>query len=147
MGTARTAAEQVAELLKQIQEKVVQSEDSAADTGRDGDPGRSHGADRHDHLDRASAQYNGINLVSAAATDQTVTVAINRDAAGALTTETLTSIAQDLETLGAALTIAQATPDDIDTLIDSANTAAAAFGAAQTRIEAQNEFLASRPTR
>ena len=39
------------------------------------------------------------------------------------------------------MTVGTATPNDIDTLIDTANTAAAAFGAAQARIDAQNEFL------
>ena len=57
----------------------------------------------------------------------------------------MTVTAQDLETLGAALTLADdgSQLDDIDTLLDDANTAAAAFGAAQTRIEAQSNMLAS----
>ena len=37
--------------------------------------------------------------------------------------------------------------DTVDTQLDTANTAAATFGAAQARIEAQNDFLASRRTR
>ena len=59
--------------------------------------------------------------------------------------EKLTITAQDLETLGAALTLTDDADDNldaVDTLLDSANTAAAAFGAAQTRIDAQNDFLA-----
>ena len=55
---------------------------------------------------------------------------------------TFSVAAANLETLGAAITVsATSDPDAIDTLIDTANTAAAAFGAAQTRIEAQNDFL------
>ena len=61
------------------------------------------------------------------------------------TAEKLTIAAQDLETLGAALTLTDDADDNldaVDTLLDSANTAAAAFGAAQVRIDAQNDFLA-----
>ncbi len=142
VGTARTAAEQVADLLKQIQEKVVQAEDYAAGSAEETAVQNEVTALTDTITSIAlSAQYNGINLVSTASTDQTVTVAVNRSAAGALTTETFDVVAQDLETLGAALVIGTATPDDIDTLIDSANAAAAAFGAAQVRIDAQNEFL------
>ena len=53
----------------------------------------------------------------------------------------MTVAAQDLEVLGAALAVGTDTLDDIDTLLDTANAAAAAFGAAQARIEAQGEFL------
>ncbi len=142
VGTARTAAEQVADLLKQIQEKVVQSEDYAAGSAEETAIQNEVTALTDTITSIAlSAQYNGVNLVSTASTDQTVTVAINRDTAGALTTETFDVVAQDLEALGTALVIGTATPDDIDTLIDDANAAAAAFGAAQTRIDAQNEFL------
>lgn len=139
VGVARTAAETIAAKLKEIQQKIVQSQNPDADQTK-------LQADVTALTDTItsiaqSAQYNGINLVSTAATSQTITVSIMRDNAGALTTGTFAVANQDLETLGAALTVGTATPDDIDTLIDSANTAAAAFGAAQTRIDAQNEFL------
>ena len=51
VGVARTAAEQVSGILKQIQEKVVQAENPDADARQA--PGRGRRADRHDHLDRA----------------------------------------------------------------------------------------------
>ena len=54
----------------------------------------------------------------------------------------MTIAAVDLEALGAALVVGTATPDDVDTDLQAAIDAAAAFGAAQVRIEAQNEFLA-----
>lgn len=139
VGVARTAAEQISGILKDIQTKVVQSQNPDADqTKLQADV---------DALTETivsiaqSAQYNGINLVSAAGTDQTITVSIMRDAAGALTTGTFDVAAEDLEALGAALVMGTAAPDDIDTLIDTANAAAAAFGAAQARIDAQNAFL------
>ena len=139
VGVARSAAEQVGDILKQIQEKVIQALQPDADT----DKLQADVTALTDTITSiaTAAQYNGINLVSAAATDQTVVVSIVRDAAGDLTTEDLTVAAGDLETLGAALVIGTATPDDIDTLLDSANEYAAAFGAAQARIEAQNSFL------
>ena len=46
-----------------------------------------------------------------------------------------------LVVLGAALTVGTDTLDTVDALLDDANAAAAAFGAAQARIEAQGEFL------
>jgi flagellin len=139
VGVARTAAEQVSGILKQIQEKVVQAENPDADTVKI--QAEVTALTETIVSIAQSAQYNGINLVENGAGNQTITVSINRDAAGALTLGTFDVTAQDLETLGAALVVGTATPDDIDTLIDSANTAAAAFGAAQARIDAQNEFL------
>jgi flagellin len=144
VGTARTAAEQVSAILTQIQEKVVQAD--GADT--------ESLAKLQDEVTAltdtivsiaTSAQYNGINLVSAAATDQDVMVSVTRAADGTVAAEKMTVTAQDLETLGAALTLtndADGNLDAVDTLIDTANEAAAAFGAAQARIEAQGEFLA-----
>ena len=139
VGTARVAAEQVSDILKQIQEKVVQAENPDADVTKI----QAEVTALTDTIVSIaeSAQYNGINLVEAGAGAQAITVSINRSAAGVLTTGTFSVAAQDLEALGAALVVGTATPNDIDTLIDSANTAAAAFGAAQARIDAQNEFL------
>jgi len=144
VGVARTASEQVASILKQIQEKVVQAD------GADTDSLAKLQAEVDALTDTivsiaTSAQYNGINLVSAAGADKDVMVSVIRDDAGALSAEKLTITAQDLETLGAALTLtddADGNLDAVDTLLDSANTAAAAFGAAQIRIDAQNDFLA-----
>jgi flagellin len=139
VGVARTAAEKISGHLKTIQEKIVQAENPDADVAKI----QAEVTALTDTIVSIaqSAQYNGINLVEAAAGDQTITVSIMRDAAGALTTGTFDVAAVDLEALGAALTVGTATVDDIDTLIDTANSAAAAFGAAQARITAQNDFL------
>ncbi|MDQ1901809.1 flagellin [Paracoccus sp. WLY502] len=139
VSTARDAAEQISEKLKEIQTKIVQAENPDADTAKL----QAEVTALTDTIVSiaTSAQYNGINLTSAAATDQNVTVSIQRDDAGALTAEELTVTAFDLEALGAALTVGTATLDDIDTLLDTANEAAASFGAAQARIEAQAGFL------
>lgn len=143
VGTARTAAEQITDILTQIQEKVVQADGADA----------ASLATLQDDVDvltativsiAQSAQYNGINLVSAAGADQDVMVAVIRDASGAMSKDQVTVAAVDLEALGATVTLdadATANLEAVDTLIDDAKAAAAAFGAAQTRIDAQNEFL------
>src|SRR5690606_24148783 len=138
VGVARDATEQIVENLKLIQEKVVQAQEPGADTVKlDADIEAL--ADTITSI-ADSAQYNGINLVAAAGNDATITVAIQRDAAGELTLETMTVASVALSGLAAAITSAS-TPDAVDTLLDTAIAAAADFGAAQTRIEAQNDFL------
>jgi flagellin len=142
VGTARAAAEQVADILKDIQAKFVQAEDYAA-----GSPELTAIQDEVTALTETivsiatAAQVNGVNLTATGATALDVTVSVVRDNTGAVTAEAVTVAAQDLEVLGAALTVGTDTLDDIDTLLDSANAAAAAFGAAQARIEAQGDFL------
>lgn len=139
VGTARSAAELISGILKEIQTKIVQAENPDADTAKI--QNEVTGLTNTIISIAQSAQYNGVNLVESGAAAQDITVSIMRDSAGALTTGTLSVAAQDLEALGAALTVGTATVEDIDTLIDSANTAASAFGTAQVRIDAQNEFL------
>ena len=145
VGVARTASEQVAGILKQIQEKVVQADgaDTASLTKLQADVLR---ADQHDRLDRpVGAVQRHQPRRAPPRLPRTSWSSVIRDSAGALTTDQLVDAAPDLETLGATLTLtddATANLDAVDTLLDSANTAAAAFGAAQARIEAQNAFLA-----
>ena len=138
VSVARTAAEEIVDNLKMIQEKVVQAQEPGADTAK-------LDADITAYSDTItsiadSAQYNGINLVEAAGADATITVAIARDAAGALTAETMTVTSVAMSGMAGGITSAS-TPDDVDTLIDTAVAAAAAFGAAQIRIDSQNAFL------
>jgi flagellin len=142
VGTARMAAEEVASILKEIQTKFVQAEDYAA-----GSAELTAIQDEVDELTATiisiatSAQVNGVNLTANGAANLDVTVSVIRDATGGLTAEAVTVTAQDLETLGATLAVGTDTLDDVDTLLDTANAAAAAFGAAQARIEAQGAFL------
>lgn len=143
VGTARTASEQVAKILTQIQEKVVQA-DGADDVSLAALQAEVDALTDTIVSIATGAQYNGINLVSAASADQDVMVSVVRAADGSVTAEKMTVTFQDLETLGAALTLTNDADDNldaVDTLIDSANAAAAAFGAAQARIEAQSDFL------
>ena len=142
VGVARSASEQVTDILKQVQEKVIQAQDPSADITK-------LGAEITEMLGTitsisTSAQFNGVNLVSTASTDKTVTVGVKRDAAGALTSETITVAKVDLEAQGAALTAAintEAAIQEIDGRLDIAIAGAAAFGAKQQRVDAQNDFL------
>jgi flagellin len=144
VGAFRKAAEDVAGLLTQIQTKATQAFGADADSLAKLQDEVTALTDSITSI-ATSTQYNGISLVSAAAADRDILVAIVRDDTGALTAATMTVTAQDLEALGAAITLADdgSNLDAIDTLIDDANTAAAAFGAAQARIEAQSNMLAS----
>ncbi len=139
VGVARSAAEQVSDILKEVQEKIVQAQSPDADTTKL--QAEVTALTETIKSIAAAAQYNGINMVKATPASATITVAISRDGAGTLTSESFTVAGVDLDALGAAITVTTATPDAIDTLIDSANAAAASFGAAQNRIEAQNDFL------
>ena len=139
VGTARDAAEQISKKLVEIQKRVVLAQNP------DGDKAKLQEEVTALTQTIASiakgAQYNGINLVKATPDTATLTTSITRDAAGALTAETLDVTGVDLEAVGADIDITTVTLDDNDTLLDTTNAAAASFGAAQTRIEAQANFL------
>jgi flagellin len=153
VGVARTATEQVADLLRQVQEKVVQAQNPEADLVKLHADIVALAETMGSIAD--SAQYNGINLVDGVGGAQTVTVSITRSAAGAVGSQTFSTGASDLATV--ATTIAGLIPDRIagppagighpdaldvvDTQLDTVNTAAATFGAAQIRIDGQAAFL------
>ncbi|HRO11251.1 flagellin [Amaricoccus sp.] len=181
VGTARTAAEQIGDLVKQIQTKVVQAQNPDADLTKLGDD-IAVLADTITSI-AASSQYNGINLVNAAydATDATtiaatsanITVSVTRSAAGAVSAESFRVQWVDLGAAGDSLKVlagltnrdaatgtyadydAETLPTAadlggigtaealayVDSVLDAVNSAAATFGSAQSRIEAQNAFL------
>ena len=144
VGVARTAAEDVAKLVKEIQTIVVQAQNPDADVTKLTADVALRAATITSIA--AAAQYNGINLVNTGSTAETVTVSINRSSGGALTAGTFSTGVADLAAVATAITgiadISLATAlDTVDTQLDAVNTAAATFGAAQARIEAQNAFL------
>lgn len=146
VGVARAASEQIVSLLTEVQELKVQSLEPGADKGK-------LLTDINARLATVAsiatgAQMNGINLVNAAgggAADISVLVGVTRDNAGALTNQTFTVASSNLGALGAALADVAAldakTTNGFDSDIDTAIAAAAAFGAAQARIDAQSEFV------
>jgi flagellin len=137
LGTARVAAEQIGDMLKDIQEKVVQAKNPGADATKLTADIRALSATITSVV--ASAQYNGVNMVNGTATTN-FTVSINRSAGGTLSLGNFAVQAVRMGTLANGITSAS-TVNTVDTAIDIANAAAAKFGAAQTRIDAQNEFL------
>jgi flagellin len=144
IGVARSATEQAADLVRQIQEKMVQASGADADTTAIGNEIAALAATITSIGN--SAQYNGINMTGSSGSAQTITMSVIRDTAGALTVDTFTVAAVDLTTLASSLsglTVdgSSASLDAIDDALDAINTAAAAFGAAQARVEAQMDFL------
>ncbi len=144
VGVARTASEQIADILRQIQEKVVQAQNPDADVAKLTTDVTALAATITSIA--GSAQYNGINLVNTGATAETITVSVTRTAAGVVGSQTFSTGVADLAAVATAITgIADISVvgalDTVDTQLDAANTAAATFGAAQARIDAQNEFL------
>lgn len=143
VGTARTAAEAITTTLSDIQKLVVQANGKDAATI----------ATLQTQVDAKlativstanQAQSNGISLTSSTGAAVDVMVAINRSATGDLTKDSFTVAAVDMTTLGAAVTLSAdstANLQAVDTLIDTAKAAAASFGSAQSRIDAQAAFV------
>lgn len=146
VNTAGKAAETISGYLKEIKGLATQSIQPGADVAKlqaDVDVKLANIVST-----ATAAQYNGINLVKATPDSAEVTTSIIRDGAGALTVGAFTVAGVDLAALGATLSLTTtdaaskgALLNSIDTLLDTANSAAASFGAAQTRIESENTFL------
>jgi flagellin len=131
VGVARAAAEPMVDILKQVQEKVVQSKEPGADQAK-------LGADIDALTETmasiaASAQYNGINLVNN--TDEiNIGLSLTRTGAGAISLEEFGVEGHDLAT-DAAITVTltgDATDtsdmDEVEDALQTAIDAAAAFG-------------------
>ncbi len=144
VGVARSASEQVAGLLTQIQEKAVQAQQPDADTTKIQAEVDALTAAITDVAD--AAQYNGINLVKATAAT-VVTTGVNRSTTGAVTAQTISiaALTTTLDGLGGAAGTYDVTAsgilDTLDTALDDANTAASNYGAIQQRLEVQSEFV------
>lgn len=143
IGVARAAAEQMVDILKGVQEKVLQSKEPGADTAK-----LQADVDEMTATMQSiagSAQFNGINLVNNTDT-QNVVVSLTRASAGSVGLEVFAVAGRDLATDAAAdvtLTGDETTADldAVETQLQAAIDAAAALGSAQTRIEAQDGFL------
>jgi flagellin len=153
VGTARTAAESVSEMLSLAKEYVLGAGDLS-----NGDTRARLMADLDAIGDQitdivASASFNGVNLVNNTLTaDPTIVGSITRTAAGVIGTEEIAVARRDLTGIAAALTgIADGDIDttaEVETLLatidghfETANTAAASFGTVQKQIDIQAEFV------
>lgn len=144
IGVARNAAEQMVDVLKQVQEKVIEGKKPGADLAKLQADVDAMTATMQSI--GASAQVNGINMVNNTDT-QSFSVSLTRVGAGDVGLEVLGVDGVDLVTDAAAdvTLVADATDesdlDAIETQLQAAIDAAAGFGSAQIRIDAQNEFL------
>lgn len=146
VAVASAGAEQITNLLNQMKEKVV------AATGENVDNAKLS-ADVTKMKEQigsiiASSQFNGSNLLNTAGGDITVLSSLNRDSAGAVTAVNITVASVDFEANLDLTTIdvtsaanAEASIDDMETLIQAAVNGAAALGSAGKQIDDQNKFV------
>lgn len=146
VAVATAGAEQIAELLEEMKEKVV------AATGENVDNAKLT-ADVDELKNQitsviAASQFNGANLLNTAGGDITVLSSIDRDASGAVSTSNITVASVDFEaniSLGtidvSSSTAADGSISEIEALIQVAVDGAAELGAAAARIEMQSEFV------
>ena len=145
VGTARTAAESISEMLSLAKEYVLGGGDlSNTDTRTKLLADLASIGDQIDDI-VASASFNGVNLVDGDLATADVVGSITRDTAGAIGTETITVTGVDLSAVGAVLTLADAdlldaaaiaaTLTTIEAELTTVNDAAAAFGTSQKQIE------------
>ncbi len=146
VAVASAGAEQITNLLNDMKQKVV------AATGENVDHAKIT-ADVNELKNQitsviAASQFNGTNLLDTAGGDITVLSSLDRDAGGTVTAANITVASVDFQA-GLDLTTidvssaanADASIDDMETLIQDAVDGAAALGASAKRISDQNEFV------
>ncbi|MEM9550350.1 MAG: flagellin [Pseudomonadota bacterium] len=143
---ALAGAEQITDILTEMKEKVV------AATGENVDNAKLT-ADVNELKNQitsiiSASQFNGANLLNTAGGDITVVSSLDRDAAGAVTAQNITVASVDFEANLDLTTVdvssaaaADASLDDIETLIQTAVDGAAALGASASRIDDQKTFV------
>ena len=160
VGTARTAAETISDMLTTAKQKITGGGDlsSAATRTKLAADLVALGQQINDIV--SSAALNGVNMIGTAGDPPTAVAeasydivgAITRAADGAIGTQTITVATADLSGVGAVLTaLTEADFTDaagistvltsIETQVTTVNNAAAAFGTAQTQIEIQGTFV------
>ncbi len=160
VGTARTAAETISDMLTTAKQKITGGGDlsSAATRTKLAADLVSLGQQINDIV--SSAALNGVNMIGTAGDPPTAVAeasynivgAITRAADGTIGTQTITIATADLSGVGGVLTaLTEADFADaagistvltsIETQVTTVNNAAAAFGTAQTQIEIQSTFV------
>lgn len=148
VAVARTAAESVTDLLKEIKTKIV----SAQEENVDRDKIQADITELANQIESVmnTAQFNGLNLVNGSqAADVSILSSLDRAAGGTVTAEHIEVTPQDLSAVQTAVaaydvtTAAGATTalGDIEAQLTTAIDAAAAFGSVAKRIEIQSEFV------
>jgi flagellin len=151
VGTARTAAESITNLLTEAKERILGGGDlTNSDTREKLIADLTAMGEQIDTI-VASASFNGVNLVDNTDTSEVIS-SLSRSAAGALSVETIEVTGNDLSGIGTVLTgwdetnLADQTAIDatlaaLETQLGLAIDAAAAFGTVQKQIEIQTEFV------
>lgn len=153
VGVARSASEQIVKTLQEVKSLVVTAQGENVDRAKIQTDIDAKTALIQGFVD--AAQFNGLNLIDGSATtDVEVLSSLNRDSSGAVTSANITVSRVDLTTTGtggladlSALDVstssvtAAAALGDIETLLQTAIDAAAAFGSSQASIKSQADFV------
>jgi flagellin len=151
VGTARTAAESISDMLSLAKEAILGAGDlSNTDTRTKLRADLTAiGAQITDIV--ASASFNGVNLVNNTTASVDVVGSIARSTAGVISTEEISVTGVDLTGVAAVLTIADADLATtalaeaqlvlVEAQLTTVNNAAASFGTAQKQIEIQSDFV------
>lgn len=150
VGVARSASEQIVESVQEIRELVVSAQEENVDRAKIQNDIDERVAQITSVID--AAQFNGQNLLSGTGSINVLS-SLNRASDGTVTSASITVdranldgafetaiTAIDVETDNAS---AAAALTSIETQLGTAIDAAAAFGASQSRIESQGEFVQS----
>ncbi|MFN7163787.1 MAG: flagellin [Hyphomonas sp.] len=150
VGVARAASEQIVKTLQEIKSLIVTAQGENVDRAKIGTDITAKTALITGFV--AAAQFNGLNLIDGTSTDDVnVLSSLNRAADGTVSAGNIVVARIDLATdggLGDLEDIDVSTTDDaedalasIETLLQTAIDAAAAFGSAQSSINSQSEFV------
>lgn len=155
VGVARGSAEKIVSTLQEIKTLIVTAQGENVDRVKIQTDIDAKTALIQGFVD--AAQFNGLNLIDGtAATDVEVLSSLNRDSSGAVTAANITVERQNLSTGAGGGLLALTTADvstssvtaaaaltSIETLLQTAIDAAAAFGSSQSSITSQGEFVKS----
>jgi flagellin len=154
VGVARSVSEKVVSTLQDIKSLIVQAQDESVDKAKYQTDIEQKTGLIETYIN--SAQFNGLNLLDGSSTTAVnVLSSLDRDSTGTVSASFIAVNRQNLSTTAAggallglasidvetSTATAQAALASIETMMQSAIDAAAAFGSAQNRIEGQNEFV------
>lgn len=146
VAVARTAAESITELLKDMKGKIVSAQDPNVDRAKIQADITELGKQIETVI--GAAQFNGLNLIDGTATSPVkILSSLNRDSTGAVTSSTIDITTNDLTAVKTAVQAYDVVGDpatalsDIETQIKATIDAAAGFGSAAKRIDVQRNFV------
>ena len=147
VAVASVGDEQISNILNEMKQKVVAATGENVDNAKITADVNQLKAQITSII--GASQFNGSNLLNTAGGNITVLSSLDRDAAGAVTAQNITVASVDFEANLDLTTIdvssaanAEASIDDMETLIQTAVNGAAALGASAKRISDQGQFVA-----